>query len=119
MPRRSRRGHFQWCVELPLAAEPTGLAGFRTLEDCAQRLLTMFNRHLIPATWAISNGPSPRWTRSLQCGVVQHELAVLGEPTWMSPNHSRQSTAIHLESFLAESKRQGMSISSFVSSYSL
>lgn len=80
----------------------------------AARLIEIFARHRVPATWAVGQPWNCSLADKLLTGQVDHELALLGDPSWSGRAHGRSRAAMELSRRLGQAREAGMAIASAV-----
>lgn len=62
----------------------------------ATRLLEIFSRHRIPATWSVGDPGRSRLARLLLSSPLPHEIAILGDASWVGVRAGRTRLAAEL-----------------------
>jgi hypothetical protein len=87
------------------------LEASRRGRDTVARLLDLFARHRLPATWAIGNPALAAHSEVLAIGP-HHELALRGEAAWTCRRAGRLHLAMDLPRRLGAAREAGIGISS-------
>ena len=77
------RGLFMVSVDLDADIDNPAQANARTLHDAADQLVTLFDRHQIPATWAVADPAHSAATDLVRQSRIGHEIAILGDRAWV------------------------------------
>ena len=89
------------------------LAGQRALEELTGRLLALFGRFEMPATWAVAD-PAISAARGRVAAHACHELALLGDPSWVGREAGRARFARELERRTKRARNEGLPIHTLV-----
>jgi hypothetical protein len=80
------------------------------LDAAGVRLLEMTRRLRIPATWAVADPFLSAATDPIQRADVGHELAVLGDRTWIGPGSGRSRLARELDRRFDRARKAGIPV---------
>lgn len=61
----------------------------RSLDSAARRLVRLLSHHRVAATWAVADPAISAATDQLLADELGHEIAVLGDPTWVGKEAGR------------------------------
>lgn len=91
----AQTGHFQFCIDVGLPAHQTALAEHREMNLLTEQLAGTFARHGISATWATTQSVNAPLADIIFGTDENHELALLGERSWLSDTIRRQAIIDH------------------------
>jgi hypothetical protein len=77
-------------------------------------LLELFARHQIPATWAVSNPAASPLVERILSHAEGHEIALLGEASWVGPHVGRAAFDRELRCRIAAADARGPLVSTLV-----
>jgi hypothetical protein len=121
MPSTNRRtwqqhqvGSLLLTVELDPVADGQSLQRHRGLAQLTSRLADLFSVHRLPATWAVGDPAQSAATSTVLLSGVGHEMAVLGDPTWLGPTAGRTRFARELARRVTQARRTNIEITTLV-----
>lgn len=94
---------------LDLPAELTG-----AFDDVCRNLLSLFDRYKTAATWAVADPARSIARDDIRRSPLDHEIAVLGERSWLSDQVGRNMQARELNRRLQGARNAGLSVSTLV-----
>src|SRR3989304_2860921 len=98
--RRSWQKHHVGYIHLTVEAEPTdadrNLDRHRGLAQVTEQLFEMFNRHRLPATWAVGDPAHSAAAGLVAASETRHDLALLGDRYWIGKTAGRTRFAREL-----------------------
>ena len=110
--RRSWQPHHVGYVHLTVEAEPTdvdrNLNRHRGLAKVTDELFEMFNRHRLPATWAVGDPAHSAATGLVAGSETKHGLALLGDRYWIGKTAGRTRFARELARRVSQSRTAGI-----------
>ncbi len=107
-------GRFIITVDLEPAAIVTDPAAIRRLHEYGERVQQILENHRLPATWAVAEpATSPAVTR-LRSSLLRHEIALLGEATWVGGQVARSCFAQELARRVGHAQAADLAITSLV-----
>lgn len=110
--RRSWQQHHVGYVHLTVEAEPTdvdrNLNRHRGLAKVTEQLFEMFNRHRLPATWAVGDPAHSAATALVAGSETKHGLALLGDRYWIGKTAGRTRFARELARRVSQSRTAGI-----------
>jgi hypothetical protein len=80
------------------------------LDTLRPQLLAILNRYQIPATWAVADPRMSVATESILAAAPGHEIAVLGDRSWMGPGAGRARLARELFRRFDAARHAGISV---------
>lgn len=80
----------------------------------SRRLLSLFDRHKLAATWAVADPGRSIARDDIRRSPQGHEIAVLGERSWLSDQVGRNLQARELNRRLQGARNAGLSVSTLV-----
>jgi len=107
-------GHFMVTVELDPAAEAVNIERHRELADVTRRLVSLFDTHRIPATFAASDPAHSAATPIIIRSHENHEMAILGDANWIGPTAGRTRFARELVRRVTQARAAGLDVTSLV-----
>jgi hypothetical protein len=101
-------------ISIDLEDDAAHAAHDRLLEAVTERLLELLAAHKLPATWAVSDPAvsAARWR--LAATSAGHELAILGDASWVGREAGRTRFARELIRRTARARQQGSPIETLV-----
>lgn len=75
-----------------------------------RRLLDVLAHHNFPATWAIGDPATCAETHFIRDAAVEHEIAILGDATWIGPRVRRATFCRELVRRVLQAREQGIAI---------
>lgn len=107
-------GHFLLTVELDPVANGHSLQQHRGLARLTDELCELLSAHRLPATWAVGDPAHSAATAKVLPSDIPHEMAVLGDPSWLGPTAGRTRFARELARRLAQARRAGLPVAALV-----
>jgi hypothetical protein len=101
-------------AELELAIDRPSLDRQQRLDHLTGELLELFQQHRLPATWAVADPARSAATPSLLAGDIEHEIAVLGERSWIGRGAGRARVERELSRRFGGARKAGMQVSTLV-----
>ena len=101
-------------VDLDHDLAAPSIARRRSAEAIVDRLLEMFADHQIPATWAVAESTASPAVGRVASHDVGHEIALLGDSSWVGPKVPRAAFDHELGRRVAAAATRGFSISTLV-----
>jgi hypothetical protein len=77
-------------------------------------LIELMDTHRLPATWAVSDPAHSAATSRIVRSAIAHELAILGDATWIGETAGRARFARELSRRVAQARTTGLSIHTLV-----
>ena len=116
MRRANRRdfGVVVFSVELELAIGRPSHERQQRLDHVAGELLALFSRHQVPATWAVADPARSAATPALWKTGLGHEIAVLGESSWIGRGAGRLRVERELARRFGGARSAGMSVGTLI-----
>jgi hypothetical protein len=90
------------------------LAARKDLDGAATTLLGLLKDATIHATWGAAFPAHDAWTSALVQRHTGHEIALLGDATWIAPTATRTRFAMELSRRLSAARAAGIKISSLL-----
>jgi hypothetical protein len=110
--RHSWQQHQVGRVHLTVEAEPAdadrNLARHRGLAQVISQLFDVFDRHKLPATWAVGDPAHSAVAALVVASETQHSLAVLGDRYWIGATAGRTRFARELARRLSQARAAGI-----------
>lgn len=94
MPAAAPLARMIFTVDVDAGFPASDLPGLRQIEIAAGRLIDVFRRRQLQATWGLSQLAGSSLARRLV--DAGHEIAVLGEPAWLGVGIDRKRSATEL-----------------------
>jgi len=91
-----------------------GLAARKNLDAVATTILGLLDEAAIHATWGIEFPAGDSWAQALARRHPSHEIALLGDATWVGPAATRARFAAELSRRIATARAAGIEISSLI-----
>ena len=107
-------GVFAISIDLELDPDRRGLDQTRSLEDVAGRLISLLTKYQIPATWAVADPAVSAATDRLVSAGAGHEIAVLGDQSWVGREAGRSRFSRELTRRVSRGRSAGLTISTLV-----
>lgn len=101
-------------VDLELPVDQWSTTERRALDEIAPQLVDLFDRLCIPATWAVADPLLSAATERLQASQIDHEIAVLGDTTWVGSQASRGRFAGELSRRVLRARAAGLATTTLV-----
>ena len=102
-------------VELDPVADGHSTERHEELAAVTKGLIDLFNGCRLPTTWAVSDPAFSAATSLVMRSPVAHEIAILGDPSWLGPTAGRTRFARELERRVMKSRSLGIHVKSLVS----
>lgn len=83
-------------------------------DHLADKLLRLFDRYSVPTTWAIDSRTNPSIADMVRRAGCRHEIGLLADPDWASPQVSRRLFADALSERLNRVRAQGIEATSVI-----
>jgi hypothetical protein len=106
--------HFLFTVELDPVPNDLSVTVRRDLADVTNRLVGLFDVHRLPATWAVSDPAFSAATSLVMRSAISHEMAILGDTSWLGETAGRTRFARELERRVTKSRSVGINVVSLV-----
>lgn len=110
--RRSWQKHHVGYIHLTVEAEPTdidrNLDRHRGLAQVTEQLFEMFNRHRLPATWAVGDPAHSAAAALVAASETKHGLALLGDRYWIGKTAGRTRFARELARRVSQARTAGI-----------
>ena len=101
-------------VDLEPTAGRRNLEHLRALDATADRLIDVLGAMSIGATWAVADPVHSVWTDRLLAAGAGHEVAILGESTWVGQQAGRRRFARELARRVLSSRASGLAATTLV-----
>jgi hypothetical protein len=101
-------------VDLELAAHAGSLEQQRKLELVTSHLTDLLTRQQMPATFAVADPRHSAASEAILASRVGHEVAILGDASWVGRGAGRERFARELERRIHSARSAGMQISSLL-----
>jgi hypothetical protein len=112
--RVSTTGRVALSIELELDIEHRDLLGEHRLDDVRAQLVAMTGRHGVRATWAVADPLLSAASDQLLAAGIGHELAVLGDRTWIGYGAGRTRLARELARRVGAPRKAGIPVTTLV-----
>jgi len=109
-----RTGYVLITFELDPAADELSTVRHRGLADLTARLVEVLSAHRLRATWAVGDPAHSAATAAVRPAAVDHELAILGDASWIGPTAGRTRFARELARRVAQARGAGIHVTSLV-----
>lgn len=106
--------HFVVSVELDAHADDHTVEHHRELAKVTKSLIETFNSYRIAATWGVSDPAFSASTALVTRSTVAHEIAILGDSTWVGATAGRTRFARELERRVKKSRSLGIDVTSLI-----
>lgn len=110
--RHSRQQPQVGIVHLTIEAEPSdidrNLERHRGLAKVTEQLFETFNRHSLPATWAVGDPAHSAAASLVAASKTKHSLALLGDCYWIGKTAGRTRFARELARRVSQSRSAGI-----------
>ncbi len=110
--RRSWQKHHVGFIHLTVEAEPIdvdrNLDRHRGLAEVTEQLFEMFNRHRLPATWAVGDPAHSAAAGLVAASETKHGLALLGDRYWIGKTAGRTRFARELARRVSQARTAGI-----------
>ncbi len=97
-------------IDWELEIDHSDQAREQRLDAAGLRLIELTRRLRIPATWAVADPAISAATEQIQRADGLHELAVLGDRTWIGPGSGRTRTARELDRRIDRARKVGIPV---------
>ncbi len=114
MSASTSRGILSLSIDLEPEVTQLGLLQQRALDQTTLRLLDMLDEYEIPATWAVSDPAVSAATERIRSGHRGHEIAILGDSTWVGHAAGRSRFGRELARRVAHGRAAGLKLTSLV-----
>jgi hypothetical protein len=114
MSTRLTRGTLTLSVDLEHDVAHAGLGPQRALDALTGRLLDLLARYEMPATWAVADPAASAARGRIVAAGRGHEVAILGDSSWVGRAAGRGRFARELERRTARSREAGLPIQTLV-----
>lgn len=92
-------------------AQHVSLIDHRSRVESLQQLLQAFDQAQVPATWGFSDPARSHFIPALVNGTSRHEVALLGDMSWISPEAGRRSLCQQLVQRISKAQEAGVELS--------
>ncbi|MFV2069706.1 MAG: hypothetical protein ACC645_22295 [Pirellulales bacterium] len=117
--QNTRRRLLHVCIDLEAPFAEGNSVDRADLDRVGDWLIQRVGQYGIPATWAVADPVHSAVTSRLLSGRVVHELAVLGDRTWVGPAAGRRRFAAELTRRVLRARAAGLSISTLATRHEL
>jgi hypothetical protein len=107
-------GHFLTTVHLDPATGSNNFEEHNQLAGVTTELIDLMDAHRLPATWAVSDPAHSAATSRIVRSATPHELAILGDSSWIGETAGRSRFARELSRRVAQARTTGLSIRTLV-----
>lgn len=107
-------GHLLITVQLDSPAIGRQLERHQQLAGVTRRLISLADTERIPVTWAASDPAHSAATSLILRSSIEHEMAVLGDATWVGATAGRTRFARELARRLAQARAAGLEVTSLI-----
>jgi hypothetical protein len=107
-------GQFLTTVELDPVSHVRHVEQHKALATVASQLIELMDTLRLPATWAVSDPAHSAATSQVLESAVPHELAILGDTTWLGAMAGRTRFARELSRRVAQARSAGLSVHTLV-----
>jgi hypothetical protein len=103
-------------ISIDLDADATRIqqADQRVMDDVTGELLDVLRNRRLPATWAVVDPAISAATQRILSASADHEIAILGDPTWVGRDAPRSRFARELARRADRSRSVGVAVSTLV-----
>jgi hypothetical protein len=101
-------------AELELAIDRPSLDRQQRLDHLTGELSDLFRRHRLPATWAVADPARSAATPCLLAGDIVHEIAVLGERSWIGRGAGRMRVERELSRRFGGARKADLHVSTLI-----
>jgi len=106
--------HFVVSVELDAHADDHTVEHHCELAKVTKALIETFNSYRLPATWGVSDPAFSAATALVMRSNVAHEIAILGDSTWVGATAGRTRFARELERRVTKARSVGIEATSLI-----
>ncbi len=110
MSTHSARGTLTLSVDLEHDHIRVGIAEQRALGTMADQLTELFDRHKLPAAWAVTDPALSAIRTGIDITEGGHELALLGDASWVGREAGRRRFARELARRVARAQSDGLTL---------
>jgi len=107
-------GHLLITVQLDSPATGRKIERHKELAGVTRRLISLADSERLPVTWAVSDPAHSAATSLILKSAVEHEMAILGDATWVGATAGRTRFARELVRRLAQARATGLEVTSLV-----
>ena len=107
-------GHLLITVQLDSAATGRQLERHQDLAGVTRRLISLADSERLPVTWAVSDPAHSAATSLILRSAIEHEMAILGDATWVGATAGRTRFARELVRRLTQARATGLEVTSLV-----
>jgi hypothetical protein len=107
-------GHLLITVQLDSPAIGRQLERHQQLAGVTRRLISLADAERLPVTWAASDPAHSAATSQILQSPIDHEMAILGDETWVGATAGRTRFARELKRRLAQARATGLQVTSLV-----
>ena len=108
------RGTLTLSVDLEFTGTHASLAEQRALDEAVGRLLTCLANHGLPATWAAADPAVSVARGKIEAASREHELAILGDASWVGRAAGRGRFARELARRVAHARSESLEVRTLV-----
>jgi len=101
-------------VDLELEVGKIAPAANERLDAATAGLIALCERHALPATWAVADPARSAATESIRESWLSHELAIVGDRTWVGMGAGRLRFSRELARRVGSARSAGLSVRSLV-----
>ena len=101
-------------IDLDLDVQRRGGDQQRSLETIGRQLADLLAQYQLPATWAVADPAVSAATDRILASNPAHEIAVLGDRTWVGPEADRPRFARELTRRVTRGRTAGLAISTLL-----
>jgi hypothetical protein len=98
-------------IDLELEIDKSDAASEQQLAAAGSQLIALTREHSIPAVWAVADPLLSAATDEVLREGARHEIAVLGDRTWIGPGCGRTRLARELERRVGRARKAGLTVS--------
>ena len=92
-------------------AQHVSLVDHRSRVESLQQLLQVFDQAQVPVTWGFSDPARSQFIPALVNGTGRHEVALLGDMSWISPEAGRRGLCQQLVQRISMAQQAGVELS--------
>jgi hypothetical protein len=107
-------GYVHWTVEAEPADIDRNLERHRGLAQVTEQLFELFNRHHLPATWAVGDPAHSAVTGMVALSETRHDLALLGDRYWIGKTAGRTRFARELARRVSQARTADINVVTLV-----
>jgi hypothetical protein len=98
-------------IDWELEIDTSDAVSERQLEAAGTQLIALTRQHAIPAVWAVADPLLSAASDEILAAGIGHEIAVLGDRTWIGPGCGRARLARELERRFERARTSGLTVS--------